>query len=650
MKHILPFVLFTFLVLQVFGQKIPFQGKLIEDGSPVNDSKTIEFGLPDLGWSEIHSNVPVTDGLYFVVLGSINPLPANLFSGADERQLNLSVNGTALSPVTLYKPLASELSEINLKGPGNGLLQAAFRTGSDLHANRPFLSMRGNLEGERLSFNVNGNTDGTVESSSVFLNSTTGFNSNLVPGRLFLYNTTPNAAMMSNDELWFRTGNVYNLQLFNQNWGEKGYGGTILLRGPNSMNLVIGNKHWENSDLPWFSMSGSQNNSVVELSAINDEHESGYINLNSKNGYHSSLSAGNLFVFGQNNKKSGISHEQITLWNENWERGVSIRSSNHGDPRLQGLIELFGANSPDPYKRTGVLSTADWGNGDFGIMELFGSHSRVTMIDQDNSHKISLRVENKSGHLSMGGPNSDNWYIGTMYNNADRASMSLKGANGNNMIDFYIMQFNNDPEYGELYVRSGDGSFTNLRPNGLSSSGTFYIGNSAHVEGNLHVTGNITYNGAISPSDKRLKKDINPIEKNVLDKIHYLGSYSYFWRQDEFPDKYFTADQQIGLMAQELEEQFPALVKTGGDGFKSVNYNGFTAVLLEAVKELNDKVEKLESENRLLQAELSASAIKSAELEDIKSQVDILVKMVQGKSVSSDESATAESALNNIVK
>jgi hypothetical protein len=91
------------------AQKLPFQGKLIESGTSVNGTRSIEVGLPGLSWSETHTNVQITDGLYFIVLGSITPLPANLFIGVDERQLTLSVDGTALSPVTLYKPLSGDL-------------------------------------------------------------------------------------------------------------------------------------------------------------------------------------------------------------------------------------------------------------------------------------------------------------------------------------------------------------------------------------------------------------------------------------------------------------------------------------------------------------------------------------------------------------
>ena len=92
----------------LMAQKLPFQGQLIQDGAPFTGPVEITFSIPDgVGgelWSEIQP-VEVVDGLYSVVLGNVNPLPGDLFDAAGERQLNISVNATALSPVTIYAGL-----------------------------------------------------------------------------------------------------------------------------------------------------------------------------------------------------------------------------------------------------------------------------------------------------------------------------------------------------------------------------------------------------------------------------------------------------------------------------------------------------------------------------------------------------------------
>lgn len=112
MKLILKsFALLSFLFLlfnsSLSAQQLPFQGKLLELGVPVDGTRTFEFSISAIGWTETHSGVPVTQGLYSVVLGSITPLPADIFSAQDSRTLNISVNSVAISPVQIYAAVSS---------------------------------------------------------------------------------------------------------------------------------------------------------------------------------------------------------------------------------------------------------------------------------------------------------------------------------------------------------------------------------------------------------------------------------------------------------------------------------------------------------------------------------------------------------------
>ncbi len=102
MKNIL-LILFLFcLVFNSLSQNIPhqisYQGKLYENGSPVNGTKNIRFtiGL----WTETHYNVQITEGLYSVNLGEKNPIPTSLFENSSSVSLRVSVNGRNLSPET----------------------------------------------------------------------------------------------------------------------------------------------------------------------------------------------------------------------------------------------------------------------------------------------------------------------------------------------------------------------------------------------------------------------------------------------------------------------------------------------------------------------------------------------------------------------
>lgn len=100
----LPLTFLLFLAVQAVAQKLPFQGKLLENGQPANGAKSMTFALTDGSWTETHS-VTVTDGLYTVVLGSITPMPLDIFDYSSERDLSIAVEGEMLPNITLYAPL-----------------------------------------------------------------------------------------------------------------------------------------------------------------------------------------------------------------------------------------------------------------------------------------------------------------------------------------------------------------------------------------------------------------------------------------------------------------------------------------------------------------------------------------------------------------
>jgi hypothetical protein len=51
------------------------------------------------------------------------------------------------------------------------------------------------------------------------------------------------------------------------------------------------------------------------------------------------------------------------------------------------------------------------------------------------------------------------------------------------------------------------------------------------------------------------------------------------------------------VIAQELEKIMPELVKTNGNGWKTVTYTPLIAILIEAVKKLKSEVENIKKDN-----------------------------------------------------
>ena len=111
------------------------------------------------------------------------------------------------------------------------------------------------------------------------------------------------------------------------------------------------------------------------------------------------------------------------------------------------------------------------------------------------------------------------------------------------------------------------------------------------VSGSLNVTGDIT---AYSTSDERLKTNITPI-LDSLNKIGEIQGYEYDWIENEY---HTNIGHDIGVIAQEIEKIAPEAVSTRDNGYKAVKYEKLVPILIQAIKELNEKVNKLENVHR----------------------------------------------------
>jgi len=123
--------------------------------------------------------------------------------------------------------------------------------------------------------------------------------------------------------------------------------------------------------------------------------------------------------------------------------------------------------------------------------------------------------------------------------------------------------------------------------------------------------GNVTAFGSMSSiSDKRIKENIEPIEP-VIEKIKNVGVYKY--NKITAPEAYKDR-KEIGVIAQELQEEFPDLVneetvdpeKTYGlDTILSVDYEHLTAVLLKGMQEQQDQIDSMKKQIEELTSKLN---------------------------------------------
>ena len=108
------------------------------------------------------------------------------------------------------------------------------------------------------------------------------------------------------------------------------------------------------------------------------------------------------------------------------------------------------------------------------------------------------------------------------------------------------------------------------------------------ISGNVTVAGTIVASGDITAfSDERLKHNINRIE-NALDKTLQLNGVTFETKENK---------KSLGVIAQNVLNVLPEVVQENDNGYLSVAYGNIVGVLIEAIKELNAKIEKLEAKN-----------------------------------------------------
>jgi len=139
-------------------------------------------------------------------------------------------------------------------------------------------------------------------------------------------------------------------------------------------------------------------------------------------------------------------------------------------------------------------------------------------------------------------------------------------------------------------------------------------------------------------SDRKFKTDISPVKSGSLEKLMKLKPSAYKFKADEFSRMHFPQGNQIGLIADELKQVFPELVKAGffppeyskdkslmhpAVKYEGINYVGLIPVLIgsiqeqqQQIKEQQKQIESLEQIiNQLMQQKNVTTSITNVSLE-----------------------------------
>ena len=155
-------------------------------------------------------------------------------------------------------------------------------------------------------------------------------------------------------------------------------------------------------------------------------------------------------------------------------------------------------------------------------------------------------------------------------------------------------------DYGSLVIgryNSSGSSVTNNATSFNTANTAFVIGNGADssnksdafkvmFNGDTTVSNDLTVSGdVVVSSDARLKSNIVSLG-STLSRLLLIDGKSY-----EMKGK-----QKIGVLAQDIKEVFPELVTEDDNEMLAVNYQGLVPVLINALKEQENKFEKQQAE------------------------------------------------------
>lgn len=236
------------------------------------------------------------------------------------------------------------------------------------------------------------------------------------------------------------------------------------------------------------------------------------------------------------------------------------------------------------------------------------------------STKVSVGPTSTSLNYSYAGmyaavsPEDSGWHLGVV---GDAWSLSGHSSSAKK-IGIYGGAGSNPDGYNYGVV----GTVTNYYGAGIYGGvGTAYPSSisgiyAGYFKGNVYIDGTIFHYGSYTTSDATLKENISPLSEeekgsaSTLDKVLDINVVKYNYKDgvgENQPSKAKSSESaektlHFGVLAQELKEIYPNLVKEAEDGLLAVNYVELVPVLIQSIKELNQKVEELSANSEVAMA------------------------------------------------
>ena len=254
---------------------------------------------------------------------------------------------------------------------------------------------------------------------------------------------------------------------------------------------------------------------------------------------------------------------------------------------------------------TGATGTT-LADGDRVVVNDAGTMKQVALTDFETYFESAL--DTLSNVTTVGDLNAGSITSGFGSINNGSSTITTTGAlaagtvdTGQGANELYSMNQDVTTTSGVTFatVNTGQGAneLYDMNQNVLTSTNVQFAGGgfgTAGAAGEVRATSNIT---AYYSSDRRLKENIKKIS-NALKKLESINGVSFDWTDEHIEsrggeDGYFVNKHEVGVIAQEIKEVLPEVVRERDDGYLGVKYEGIIPLLIEAIKELKQEVEEL---------------------------------------------------------
>jgi hypothetical protein len=271
-------------------------------------------------------------------------------------------------------------------------------------------------------------------------------------------------------------------------------------------------------------------------------------------------------------------------------------------------IDFTGNSNITPLARIGVVSTGIGTYMRFGTSSSYVSGVNNTAMTIDPVGNVGIGVATPTSQFQVNDAAGYYTQLGSttlgVSTNGTIQSINSNIGTWNGIFESAPYLTSGSP-YG-IFVSNGQNVYSEIAYSiyGLITSGMIYTTSSVQAV-----------------SDKRLKQNIVPLT-GTLSKLDQLRGVSFEWNHLSTSMGHKEGEKGIGLIAQELQKVYPELVKGSpknqGHQYLSIDYEKFTAVLLQSIKELKSQMITIQDE---IKEQLKEITDQQKEIKELKKKL-----------------------------